>query len=239
MNRRVLGAALLVAFGLLSPAVHASADQVDDRAPLVGHVVDRHGAGVSGVCVSASPFHGDADSDTATSGRGGRFVLNTTSPEGSETAYIVLLRPCATKRNVAPEYYSHNNGYEGSSFVVVRAGHLTHKNFVLRTGGVVQGVVTTAQGRPFAQACVSTSQWGDDAGTGTSDTSWAITDAAGRYRIQQLAPGPHRLLVSRCSTPSVPLAASGGPEYLAQQGQPIPVGEGQTREVDMAVAPGV
>src|SRR5213075_1724597 len=106
----------------------------------------------------------------------GRFILDTTSDEGPKAGYTLVMRPCGTTANVAPEYYRHKDAYEGSDFVVVTAGHATHQDFVLRTAGTIEGTVSSVDGRPLANICVRTSQWGERNGTGVEDDARSVTD---------------------------------------------------------------
>lgn len=210
---------------------------MDQRAPLIGHVVDRHGAGVQGVCIGGFTFRGEGATVRTVTGKHGRFILDTTSPGTRSLAYTIDLRPCGTNANVAPEYYQHANGFEGSADVVVHAGHTTHKDFILRTGATLEGTVSSVAGRPLAGVCVRTAQWGESRGTGAQEVSFAVTNSQGSYRIRQLVPTAHRVLAwSSCGPDGVPLAASGGPTHLAEGGQPIQVGEGQVKRVDLSVA---
>lgn len=220
-------------------AAQAGPDGANLRAPLVGRVVDRQGVGLPGICVRGFTYRGDGATVDDVTDKNGRYRLNSTSPGYPILDYTIDLRPCQTRVNVAPEYYNHGNGFEYSTPVRVRAGRTTRQDFVLRTAATIEGVVRVIGGRPWSGACVRTSQWGEHRGTGdTEQVSQAVTDDQGRYRISQLVPGGHRLVVWSSCTSGVPIAASGGAAYVAENGQPVDVTEGQTRRVDLVVVGG-
>jgi hypothetical protein len=223
---------IAIALGLVMavlPAGVAGADQdpVDARAPLIGHVVDRSGHGVRGVCIVADQVH-DVGHDGTYSGRNGRFILDTTSWGRPETYYVIRLEPCDQRLRVAPEYFPHADHVFASTAVKVRAGHTTHQEFVVRREAVLEGTVTAALGQPFAYACVVTGQWDQ---TPRDDeervTRVRTADRNGHYRFSQLTPGLHRIAVyNNCSDPT-PLATSGD----------IRLSEGGTGHLDLSVLP--
>lgn len=217
-------------------AAQAGPDGAHSKAPLVGRVVDRQGIGMPGICVRGFTYRGDGATVDDVTDRNGRYRLNSTSPGYPTLDYTIDLRPCQTRANVSPEYYNHGNGFEYSTPVTVRSGRTTRKYFVLRAAATIVGLVRVVDGRPWAGACVRTSQWGERRGTGdTEQISEAVTDARGRYRISQLVPGEHRLVVRSSCTSGVPITASGGVVYVAEDGRPVLVTEGETRRVDLVV----
>jgi hypothetical protein len=183
--------------------------------------------------VSAYADHGDGDHYWTVSGKRGRFILDTTSKGYPERGYQVSLLLCGTRRNVSPEYYRHADSYETLTDVVVHAGHTTHLDFVLRTGAAVTGMVTDVDGHPLVDGCVWTREWGEPQGTTYDDMRVAYTDASGRYRMNQLVPGPHRFAAYRHCGDQLPIAVSGG-LHAWPGGHPVEIGEGQTRVIDLS-----
>jgi hypothetical protein len=231
-RRRVLLAVVVCAAVLVPGVANAEQDAVDARAPLIGHVVDRRGVPLPGICLSATAVRGDEENYRTISGKAGRFILDTTSRGYPQRAYQVVLTLCGTRRNVAPEYYLHANDYDSSDWVVVRAGHTTHLDFVLRDAAVITGVVTDVDGRPLVNGCVWTRQWGDPDGVTYDDQRVSYTDDMGRYRLTQLVPGRHRLQAYRQCGDAEPFAVSGGLNAWPD-GAPVNVSEGQTLTVDL------
>jgi hypothetical protein len=215
-----------VVMAVLSAGV-AGADQdpVDARAPLIGHVVDRSGHGVRGVCIDATQVR-EGDHYGTTSGRNGRFILDTTSWGRKETYYVIRMEPCDSRLPVAPEYFTHADHVFAATPLRVRAGHTTHHDFVVRREAVLEGTVTTAAGLPIAYACVVTGQWDQTPRDDEEDVTRVNTaDENGHYRLGELTPGVHRVAAyDSCSDPS-PVARS----------DDIELTEGQTAHVDLAV----
>ncbi len=226
------GLLLAAGVGLVLAAPASSAGQYDTiPAPLVGYVLDSHGIGVPGVCISTMRAHGLHGKPTV-SGAGGKYRLETTAIRGSDSYYFVWLSPCQTSRNVAPEYFSHSDGYESERTLTVRviAGRSRRQDFPLRTSATIEGVVTDVLGRPAAGLCVETDTFGSNADSTTVGlVSQAVTDALGHYRLIQLVADAHDVAVRFNCDPNSLLA----PISLGHG--TVSLHEGQTAQLNLRV----
>ncbi len=207
-------------------------------APLYGYVVDRQGKGVPGVCLDTQEAHAGLGPSTS-SGRGGRYRLETRAPAGSSTAYWIWLTPCATSRNVAPEIYYHGDGYESRTAhpVQVFSGRATRLNFVLRTSATIEGTVTSALGMPLSNLCVSTETFGANEDSITAGIVTQVnTDAQGRYRLAQLVGDTHEVFVTvRCDINKLSPLRGG----VSLGSGSVNLREGQTRLLNLSVPSGL
>jgi hypothetical protein len=169
---------------LTATGAAAEPDAVDQRAPLIGHVLDRHGHGVRHVCVDALSLRDDGHYWTE-SGRDGRFILDTRSWR-PEAWFHIRLVPCDSRLPYAPEYSPHANTIFSSTAVKVVAGHNTHRDFVLRDQGIIVGTLSGALDRPMEGGCILTNQWSEEGDGPADDTkAMSVTDASGQFRLHQ------------------------------------------------------
>ncbi len=226
------GRLLAGCMGLALVAPPASAGQYDTiPAPLYGFVLDSHGVGVPGVCIGTQRAHG-AQGKPTVSGAGGMYRLETTALRGSDSWYWIALNPCSTSRNVAPEIYSHGDGYESPTAHTVRviAGHPRRQDFPLRTSATIEGVVTDVLGRPLSGLCVQTETFGSNSDTTSGGViSRDITNALGHYRLIQLVADTHDVVLTFNCNPDSILA----PLSLGQA--KVGLREGQTAQLNFRV----
>ncbi len=148
---------------------------------LVGRVVDAQEEPIRGATVMAHPDRRDMTAVTlmrqrrptwARTDADGRFLIENVEP--------------GTLRVTADAKAYQNQVRSG---VEVAAGEDRELDFVLETGAVVMGTLTTADGEPVAQASISVTQQHEGAYSGTGGDAGGQTDVEGRYRVEGVPTG--------------------------------------------------
>ncbi len=205
--------------GLIRTGFGTARTHVDEKMVLGGTISgmvrfrNRHGKGIRGICVDATPAGQPFGEDyfTTTSANGGYSV--TGLPAGR---YALNFQPGC----------NNNGNYLGQNYprqVTARLAHVTGGiNVYLQPGGIIEGTVTArSDGARLKGICVIT-------GDGFSS---AITGPGGSYAMDQLSPGKIQIDFFNCS-------AYGNYAPLTYP-HAIKMGSGQViKGIDASLAPG-
>jgi PKD repeat protein/protocatechuate 3,4-dioxygenase beta subunit len=191
-----------------------------------GRVTDAAGAPLSGVWVAANAISGSGAAGFATTGTDGTYAI-TALPAGS---YRVEFSDSTALHTT--EYWNDQYSYGQATPVAVTAGAITSGvDAALSVGGSLSGRVTDAVGTPLSGVWVSAeSLSGGPSGSAT-------TGADGRYVVQGLRPGAHRVRFD--DSLGGHISEYWNDQVLAQNATPVPVTLGEdTPGVDAALSSG-
>lgn len=182
-----LGAFSATSVTVTTPTTRAVTIELDGDARIFGKVIDKAGAPVVGVEVSASREPG-ADFGKGTAGVDGAFVLDQLAGNG---AYKLTVRPFPGARPLpwagaapAPIVMTDSHAHAGPLQLVVD-----------RARGEIAGSVVDDTDAPVADAIVRLAPW---AGLPVAGPAWPIvrTDVDGRFRLNTSGPGPFTIEAS-------------------------------------------
>ena len=163
-------------------------------ASISGRVTDAEsGAPLANVEVGSDNVLNDGSDANTRTGDDGRYILRGMAPgsyriqaEADEGAYI-------------EQYYNNRLGRDAAEILVVRAAEVIEDiNFALETGGTISGIVSDKiTGLPLRDVRIRSRSAEYDTG------SDANTDASGKYVLNGLAPGSHRIWADTEQSPYI------------------------------------
>ncbi len=151
-----------------------------------GLVTDAHGQPVRGVCVQIN----DDNGDLTRTGANGHYSL-----AGVENGsfQVMFFGGCGNAGSVAPQFYPNSPTSLFSKLVKFRPNTITaNVDATMRPGGSIAGLVTDTIGHRLSRVCVTTASTSPSSFETTIETGSATAEA-GKYLIQNLAPGAYYL----------------------------------------------
>ena len=162
-------------------------------ATISGKVTDTHGDPLGSVCVDVSNNNEDDGTQTNPNGT---YSIAGIQP-GKYT--VAFFGGCGNATSLAPQFYNNQQSQQTATLVKLTGGKTTANiDAAMAPGGVIAGVVTDEAGHRLNGVCVAAST---TAQSGlVQDFADVAFTARGRYRIDNLSPGPY-LLEFNCGSP--------------------------------------
>ena len=186
---------------------------------ITGRVTNAKGAGLALMCVSVTAVGAGNPTFSSTAlddAPNGAYTVNKLPP----ATYAVGFSNCTGKGNYAPQWSGGSSTYTGAKGIAVSEGKtVSGVDAKMPAGGVIAGVVTTANHKPMAGSCV-------DAISTDGAFGFATTSSKGTFSILGLSTGAY--FVSFCGNVAGYLGQSYKAESSSVFANPVSVVVGQT-----------